>query len=146
MIQPIVTVVLLARIAACIALASATGMAVNVISWFAYWPPRWSISSVDTMLGVAVIGTAYLAAVPLLVLGCIALRRAPSTALSVAVLVAWSLIVFFIRARKPWTYYGEFPTWILVRDFVHPLPVSLAVALAFGLACRLLLPPHAYKS
>ena len=123
-------------IALCIAIAFAAAMAMSLVTYLAYWPPRWKHLDPELLTGFALLGAVYITAIPLLALGLMSLRRIPGTVLSVSVTSSWLLGAFLIRAKKPWLYYGDFPWWMLVRDFVQPLPVSLAVGLAFAVCAR----------
>jgi hypothetical protein len=122
-------------ISSCTVIAFAMAMAMSLVTYLAYWPPRWKRLDPELLTGFALLGGVYIAAIPLLALGLMSLRRIPAV-LSVSVTSSWLLGTFLILAKKPWLYYGDFPWWMLLRDFVQPLPVSLAVGLAFAVCAR----------
>ena len=126
----------LAKVGLCIVIAFGMTMAMCVVTYFAYWPPRWHLHAPGLVWATAFLDALYIAAIPLLILGLVGLRRTPGVAVCTAVASAWLLLLFLIRARHPWTYYGAFPAWMFMRDFVQPLPVSLAVGLAFAVSAR----------
>jgi hypothetical protein len=125
-----------AKVGLCIAFATGIAMAMCVVTYFAYWPPRWHFHAPEMAWAIALSGALYFAAAPLLILGLIGLHRAPGAALCASLSTAWLLLLFLIRALRNWTYYGEFPWWMLLRDFVQPLPISLAMGLAFAVSAR----------
>ena len=130
------------KICLCVAIAFFAAMAMTIVMHFAYWPPRWKKIEFDFLIGIAGIGAMYIAAVPLLVLSIVSLRRVPSTFLSATISCAWLFLIFLFRAKKPWLYYGDFPWWMLQRDFIQLLPGALAVGLAFGVSARVALGPN----
>jgi hypothetical protein len=88
---------------------------------------------------IALVGAGYVATLPLMTLGILCVRKPVNTVTAVSVSVGWLLFLALWRAIKPYRYYGEFPLRMLYRDFVQPLPVALAVGLAFGVAARRML-------
>jgi hypothetical protein len=132
----------LLRASLCIAIAFVTAMAMSLVTYFAYWPPRWKHLDPEHLTSIALLGALYTAAIPVLALGLISLRRIPSALLSVLVTGSWLLLAFLIRARKPWMYCGDFPWRLFWRDLVQPLPEALAVGLAFAICARHVLGPN----
>ena len=132
----------LLRVSLCTTVAFATAMAMSLVTYFAYWPPRWKHLDPEHLTSIAVLGALYVAAIPSLVLGLVCLRRTPSTLLSVLLTSSWLLLAFLVRAIKPWMYYGDFPWRVFWRDLVQPLPESLAVGLAFAICARNVLGPN----
>jgi len=133
----------LSKIGLCVSIAWLTAMALSLVTYFAYWPSRGRFHySGEEILSIGLLGALYVAAIPLLVLGVLALRRVPSSVLSTTVSVSWLLLAFLLGERRTWVYYGYFPWSLIMRDFVQPLPLSLAVGLAFGLAARAFLGPN----
>jgi hypothetical protein len=122
----------LTKIFCCVALGFVVAIVMYVITFFAYWPPRWNFFSLELAWSTGLLGALYVALIPLIVLGLVTLRRTPGTLLSVSMTSSW--LVLTLLLRKPWMYYGEFPWPILMRDFVQPLPVALAVGLAFAIS------------
>jgi len=132
----------LAKVGLCIVIAIGLTVAMCVVTYFAYWPARWHLHAPGWVWETALAGALYIAAIPLLILGLVGLRRTPGVAVCTAVASAWLLLVFLVRARHPWTYYGTFPRWMFMRDVVQPLPVSLAAGLAFAVSARKVLGPE----
>ena len=130
----------LLKLAVCILAATIVTMVATAVVILAAWPPRWS--HLDLVSASAVVGVIYYAAVPLLVLGIISIYRTPTTTLSVLVAVGWLLLIFLIRAKKPWLYYGHFPWWMFKRDFLQALPIPLSFGLAFAVAARKVIGPN----
>src|SRR5687768_16740215 len=85
-----------------IAFAMAMAMAMSLVTYLAYWPPRWKRLDPELLTGFALLGGVYIAAIPLLALGLMSLRRIPGTVLSVSVTSSWLLGTFLILAKKPW--------------------------------------------
>jgi hypothetical protein len=131
---------LLAKVAICILIAALITMIVAAVYYFASWPPRWNHP--EWAWPSALLGMIYCAAVPLFLLGVWSLRRIPSTANCVLVTVSWLFLAFLLRAQHPWTYYGQFPWWMLERDFFLPIPIALAAGLSFGIAARRIMGPN----
>lgn len=117
-------------------------MALSLVTYFAYWPSRWNITTSDSFLRVGFLGALLTAFLPLLKLGVLSIRSAPTLATSAAISTGWLLAICFIRMSKPWRYCGDFPAWMLYRDFLQPLPVALACGLIFGLLARRLVGPN----
>lgn len=120
----------------CFAVAFATAMAMSLVTYFAYWPPRWKHLDPGYLADVALLGALYTALVPGMVLCWIAVRRTPSALLSVFTATSWLFLAFLCRARKPWMHYDEFPWWMFDRDFVEFLPISFSAGLAFAICAR----------
>jgi len=131
----------IAKAVACVLFATVGTMVATVAVYFASWPPRWKHVTFDVVLSTAELGAIVYAAVPLLVLGLISLRRAPSAVLAISISVSWLFLVFLLHASKPWRYYGDFPWWMLTRLYTS-LPISLTVGLAFAIAARKWLGPN----
>ena len=117
-------------------------MALSLVTYFAYWPSRWNTTSPDSYLSVGLLGALFTALLPLLTLGVLSIRKVPTPATSAAISAGWLLAICFIRMSKPWLYFGDFPAWMLYRDFLQPLPVALASGLIFGLLARRLVGPN----
>ena len=130
------------RVGLCIVGAWIAAMALSLATYFAYWPSRWNITSPDGYLSVGLLGALSTALLPLLTLGVLSIRRVPTPATSAAISAGWLLAICFVRMSKPWRYFGDFPAWMLYRDFLHPLPVALASGLIFGLLARRLVGPN----
>jgi Na+/proline symporter len=104
-------------------------MALSLVTYFAYWPSRWNITTPDSFLWIGFLGALFTAFLPLLTLGMLSIRRAPTSATSAAISAGWLLAICPIRMSKPWRYYGDFPAWMLYRDFFQS-------AAAAAIACR----------
>jgi hypothetical protein len=131
----------LARVGVCVLFAVVAAMIATVATYFLSWPPRWKHVTFDVILSTAELGAIVYAAVPLLALGVISIRRAPSALLAASISASWLVFLFLLQARKPWLYYGDFPWWMLIRVYTS-LPISLAVGLAFAVAARKWLGPN----
>ena len=81
----------------------------------------------------AVIGGAFYLAVPLLILVAISMwwLRSLSLATCCVVPIAWVSFLFLIWAHKPWSYYGEFPWWMMKRDLIPSIGVALTTGWVF---------------
>lgn len=130
------------RVGLCMGGAWIVAMALSLVTYFAYWPSRWNITTPDSFLWIGFLGALFTAFLPLLTLGMLSIRRAPTPATSAAISAGWLLAICLIRMSKPWRYYGDFPAWMLYRDFLQSLPVALACALIFGLLARRLVGPN----
>jgi hypothetical protein len=130
------------RVGICIVGAWIAAMALSLVTYFAYWPSRWNVKTPDSYLWVGFLGALFTALLPLLTLGVMSIRRVPPPAMSVTISAGWLLAICFVRMSKPWRYFGDFPAWMLYRDFLHPLPVALASGLIFGLLARRLVGPN----
>ena len=123
----------------------ATGMAVSLLSYFMLSPSRLRhFASID-LLGTAFLGALWAAALALLILLLVTLRRSPSPATCALVAGVVLLAQTLWRAIHPWQYYGDFPVWMLERDFVNFLPSALASGLVFGIVARRLDPNSSFK-
>ncbi len=84
-----------------------------------------------------ILGAIYLI-VPLFVLIASSVWRKGHLSLvsSCGVPVIWSGLVLLLWARKPWVYYGEFPWWMMTRDFVPACGAALAMGWAYWRLAR----------
>jgi hypothetical protein len=130
----------LLKILYCGIATSLVAMTLIMITFFAYWPARFQLGwDIDFYCATALLGLLYYAAVPLLFLGAFSIRKQPGLLTCMLAAVGWLLFVFLLRVHKPWTYYGTFPMWMFYRDFIQPMPIALAVGLAYSLTARKLL-------
>lgn len=103
-----------------------TSLATSAISW----------DHLGLLLEISILGIIYYASIPLVILYIISFYRIPSTILCISITIGWLLLIFFLRAKHPWIYYGHFPWWMFKRDFLQALPISLSFSLAFSIAAR----------
>lgn len=98
--------------------------------------PNW-------MQQLLILGTLYLA-VPLVVAVAIFIWRKDRFSLLACcgVHLSWVVTVCLVWARKPWSYYGEFPWWMMERDLVPAAGAALAVAWVFWRIARACGPTH----
>lgn len=120
-------------------------MLVSLVSYVAFWPTRVYRFEPDGLIGIALIGALWAAALPLLVVWIASLRRPPPPALAASVCAVVLLLQGLCRSIKPWQHYGTFPVWMLLRDFLQALPTTLTAGLVFGLVVRSLGRDNSYK-
>jgi hypothetical protein len=137
----------LSKVGLCMALAWLVAVAMTTITYLFYWSPGLGNIDFRYLLSVATFGALYCATIPVFILGVVSLRQSPSSQLCILLTSAWLLIFLLLRA-KPWTYAQGFPWLAFLRDFMEPMPTSLAVGLAFGIAARRVLglgPNNSFK-
>ncbi len=120
----------------CLAVGLLTAMVFSLFSYFAFFPSRLHLTASSDLFGIALVGGLYTAGLPLLTLWILGLRRFLSPSAAALVSAVWLLSIVLWRSLKPYNYFGVFPTWVLYRDFVQPLPTALAAGLVFGLVAR----------
>ena len=86
----------------------------------------------DWVGSFVILGAIYLI-VPLLVLSASSVWRKGHLSIisSCGVPVVWSGLVLLLWARKSWVYYGEFPWWMMTRDFVPACGAALTMGWAY---------------
>lgn len=128
-------VIRIGKISLCAFIALIAGMAVCAAVYAGGSPGKWSRP--DWLWDAALVGALFYVAIPLAILMLAAIfGLAPSTALSMLLAIGWLTIIFAWRAYKPWVYYGEFPWWMVKRDFLGMLPIPLSFGLTFAICAR----------